>query len=115
MDNLMLRDDLVESCIILKDKENSRFQQKSGIFVAGAERFELSTRGFGVAVETTREHRVLPVCLRVYGSQDFPPLRFDALLMLWQIPQPTGEQVSALKNCAAIIKEQSPRTPSRHR
>ena len=61
----MLRDDLVESRIILKDKENSRFQQKSGIFVAGAERFELSTRGFGVAVETASGHKGLPVCPRV--------------------------------------------------
>ena len=68
MDNLMLRDDSVESCTILKDKENSRFQQKSGIFMAGAERFELSTRGFGVAVETAREHRGLPICTRVCSS-----------------------------------------------
>ena len=43
MDNLMLRDDPVEFRIILKDKENSRFLMKSEIFVAGAERFELST------------------------------------------------------------------------
>ena len=85
MDNLMLRDDPVESRIVLKDNENSRFQWKSGIFVAGAERFELSTRGFGVAVETASGRKRLPVCPRVWGSRDFSPLRFDALLMLWQI------------------------------
>ena len=86
MDNLMLRDDPVESHTILKDKENSRFLLKSGIFVAGAEGFELSTRGFGVTVETASGRRGLPVYPRVWGLRCFFPLRFDALLMLWQIP-----------------------------
>ena len=33
MDDLMLRGDIAESRTILKDKDNSRFLEESGIFV----------------------------------------------------------------------------------
>ena len=42
MDNLMLRDELVESHIILKYKGNSRFLLKSGISVALSDNLEPS-------------------------------------------------------------------------
>ena len=38
-------------------------------------------------------------------------LRFDALLMLWQNPQPTGEQVFSRKNLHRISKNKFPGRP----
>ena len=54
MDNLMLRGDTVESCTILKDKENSRFLLKSGIFFI----FQDGTRFDGIMAEHQIVHSV---------------------------------------------------------
>ena len=50
--------------------------------MAGAERFELSTRGFGGDVEVPTPRRGLPVCPRMRGFGTPAAPRIDAFLMM---------------------------------
>ena len=52
--------------------------------MAGAERFELSTRGFGGDVKTPAPRGGLTVCPKTRGSRKPVATRIDALLMLYQ-------------------------------
>ena len=52
--------------------------------MAGAERFELSTRGFGGDVEAPSPRGGLPVCPRMRGLGKLDAPRIDALLMIWK-------------------------------
>ena len=50
--------------------------------MAGAERFELSTRGFGGTVETPPPRGGFPVCPRMRGMRKPDAPRIDAFLMM---------------------------------
>ena len=52
--------------------------------LAGAEGFEPSARGFGVDVEAVVHLNAFRLFQPLAGFRRFPPLRFDALLMLWR-------------------------------